>query len=100
MFSSWAFLGEREGRGGVTGFSFAVEGGDGCEGAEEDGEVGDGDGEAEPVDHGGEGYSSWSTILRSAVLILFKAHALSSFPLVLQISKINLVLSWESLNQE
>ena len=36
---------------GGTGFTRAVEGGEGGEGAEEDGYVGEGEEEAEPVDH-------------------------------------------------
>ena len=35
-----------------TSFSFAVEGGECCEGADEDADVGEGDDEAEPVHHG------------------------------------------------
>ncbi len=39
-------LENRRKEGGGTGFSFAIEGGAGCEGADEEGKVGDGDGEA------------------------------------------------------
>lgn len=51
----WLVLGRRKkGEGeGRTGFALAVEGGEGCEGAEENAEVGEGDGEGEPVDHFG-----------------------------------------------
>ncbi len=47
--------------GGGTGFSFAIQRGASCEGADEEGKVGDGDGEAYPVHHDGRegGFSSF-----------------------------------------
>lgn len=46
----------------LTGFPFAVEGGECCQGADEDAEVGNGDGERDPVDHFGPGWS-WTVSL-------------------------------------
>ena len=52
-----------EGKGRRTGFSFAVEGGESCDGADEDAEVGDGDGERDPIDHfGRRGRLRWLRI--------------------------------------